>query len=213
MTLASLTAGCGGSTKVSGPSTSATTATGQAAFVSCMEKQGIPGTAATSLAGRRGRAGGAGGPGGSAPGSAPAGSDGSGRATTPSLSAGVTQAQLRAALQACRSLLPAGAGFGRGVTSPAAAAYRNCLRLHGVTFPAPGSRTSTTTVAGSSTTTPASTTTSSTTTAGGGPGTGGRGLGGLDTSNPTVQAALTACAPLRPAPGGTTTSSTTGASS
>ena len=134
-----------------------------------------------------------------------------GGGTPPSLPAGVTQAQLRAARQACRSLLPAGSGFGGGnrVTSPAAAAYRNCLQLHGVTLPTPGSRTTSTTAVGSSTTAPPP----STSTGNGGAGNGGRGFGGLDTSNPTVQAALAACASLRPAPGGTTTSSTTGTSS
>ncbi len=58
---------------------------------------------------------------------------------TPSLPAGVTQAQYQAALQACRSQLPAGGGFGRGGANSAAfAAYRNCLQLHGVTLPAAG---------------------------------------------------------------------------
>jgi hypothetical protein len=172
---------------VSGPSTTTTTVAGQAAFVSCMERQGIPASAATRLGGRPGGAGPAGGsvPSGSAPG------------TPPSLPAGVTQAQLRTALRACRGLLPPGAGSGGGIraNSPAAAAYRNCLQLHGVTLPPPGSRTSTTTAAGSTTT--------------GGAGNGGRGIGGLDTSNPTVQAALAACAPLRPAPGATTTTTST----
>lgn len=220
LALAGLTTACGGSTKVvSGPSTTATTVKSQAAFVSCLEKQGIPASAATQL-GTRPRGGG---PGGSAPAGSPSSGGaaaGSGGATRPSLPAGVTQAQLRSAEQACRSVLPAGSGFGGGgrFTSPALAAYRNCLQLHGVTLPTPGSRTSTTTAAGSATTASSSTTTSSTTpgTAGpgpAGPGNGGPGLGGLDTSNPTVQAALTACAALRPAPGGTTTSSTTAASS
>jgi hypothetical protein len=190
--LASLTTACGGSsTKVSGPSTTTTTVAGRAAFVSCMEKQGIPASAATRFGGRPG---GGGAPGGSVP-------NGSTPRTPSSLPAGVTQNQLRTALQACRGLLPRGAGFGGAnrANSPAAAAYRNCLQLHGVTLPAPGTRTTTTTAPGSSTT--------------GGAGNGGRGFGGLDTSNPTVRAALAACAALRPAPGGTTTTSTTATSS
>ncbi|MGI8752935.1 MAG: hypothetical protein ACR2MN_11600 [Acidimicrobiales bacterium] len=214
VTLASLTAACGGSTKVSA---TATTVKGQTAFVSCMEKQGIPASAATRLGGRRSGTGGPGGPGGpGASGSPPAGSGAPGRATPSSLPAGVTQTQVRAGLRACRGLLPAGTGFGGGnrITSPAAAAYRNCLELHGVTLPTPGSRTTTTTAVGSSTTVPPPTAPSSTSTGSAGPGYGGRGLGGLDRSNPTVNAALTACASLRPAPGGaTTTTSTTGASS
>lgn len=210
VTLAALTTACGGSSKVvSGPSTTATTVKGQAAFVSCMEKQGIPASAATQYGARRSRAGA---PGDTTPGgSAPAGgaASGGGGGTPPSLPDGVTQAQLRTALQACRSLLPAGSGLGRGnrLNSPAEAAYRNCLQVHGVTLPTPGSRTSTTTAAGSSTT---STAPSSTAAGNGGPGIGG----GLDTSDPAVKAALAACAPLRPAPGGaTTTSSTTATSS
>lgn len=83
-----------------------------------------------------------------------------------------------AAEKACASLRPKGGfggGFGRGgANSTAFAAYRNCLKLHGVTLPAPGS-------------TPSS---SPPTT--------------LDTSSATYQAAAAACASLRPKPNSTT---------
>jgi hypothetical protein len=110
--------------------------------------------------------------------------------TTPStLPAGVTPAQFQQALQACRSLLPAGGNF---QNNPAFAAYRNCLTLHGVTLQRRGPGTT-----GPSTSS-------------GAPG-GGQGLGGLDLTNPTVQAAVQACAALRPSggPGGSTTTPTT----
>jgi hypothetical protein len=86
------------------------------------------------------------------------------------------------AAAACKSLRPSGGfgGFGRngsgGFNSTAFAAYRNCLKLHGVTLPttfgAPKGSTSTTT-----TTIPSS----------------------------TYQAAMAACAALRPTPSTTTT--------
>jgi hypothetical protein len=87
---------------------------------------------------------------------------------------------------ACASLRPKFNGAGTGAASTAFAAYRNCLKLHGVTLPT-------------------------------GRGAGGFGFGGgsstSTTSNPKTQAALTACAALRPKggfggrgfPGGTTT--------
>jgi hypothetical protein len=115
--------------------------------------------------------------------------------TTPSsLPAGVTTQQFEAAMTACRSLLPAGGGQ-NFQNSPAFAAYRNCLQLHGVTLPKAGQGN------GGGGQTPGSTT----------PG-APRGFGGLDTTNPTVQAALKACAALRPAggpgQGGSTTTPT-----
>jgi hypothetical protein len=92
-------------------------------------------------------------------------SSSTGPTTSFTLPPAVTQQQMQSALQACRSLLPAG---GRNFqNNPAFAAYRNCLQLHGVTT-----------------------------------GTGG-GLG-LDRTNPTVQAAMQACAALRPAPSSST---------
>jgi hypothetical protein len=86
------------------------------------------------------------------------------------------------AATACKSLRPSG-GFGGlggsgGVNSTAFAAYRNCLKLHGVTLPTGGAANS----AGS---TPSTT---------------------LSQSSPTVKAALQACAALQPSASSTTTS-------
>ena len=87
-------------------------------------------------------------------------------------------AQYQAAFQACQSLRPTG-GFGGGnFNSAQFAAYRNCLQLHGVTTP--------TTVAGQ--TAPAG------------------GFGGAQArDSPTFQAAQKACANLRPARTGSST--------
>ena len=108
--------------------------------------------------------------------------------TTPTtLPAGVTEPQFQQAMQACRSQLPTGGQNFQN--SPAFAAYRNCLTLHGVTLPQPSA-------GGQST---------SSTAPGGGPG----GLGGLNRADPAVQAAIAACAPLRPSGGaGASTTST-----
>ena len=119
------------------------------------------------------------------PTAAPGGATGSGGTrpaggfTPQSLPAGVTAAQYQAAQQACRSKLPTG-GFGGGgqFNSPAFAAYRNCLQLHGFTQPSirsPGSSTTATTAPAAATTT---------------------------ISPANRQAALQACASLRPAAGG-----------
>jgi hypothetical protein len=113
----------------------------------------------------------------------------------------VTESSLRTALTACRSENPNKGRFGGGganFNSAAFAAYRNCLQIHGVTLPTPG------TGGGSTTTTAGGTSSSST--AAGGPGGGAGGFGGLNPNNPTDQAALQACANLRPArTGGSTT--------
>lgn len=118
----------------------------------------------------------AGGRGGFRGGGGPPGSDATGttRPTTPTtLPPGVTQQQYDAAIQACRSLLPAP---GQNIANnPAFAVYRNCLQARGVTLPTPGQST-------------------------GSAATGG--FGGLTNStDPTVQAALKACASLRPTGG------------
>lgn len=198
--LAATLAACGGSsTKTSSaPSTTAKPGSAStAAYTSCLEQHGIPASAATQMAsGPRGFFGGGRNPeaaGGGTPGTGgPAGGG-----TRPSLPAGVTQSSLRTATQACRSVDPNAGRFGGGqFNSAASAAYRNCLQIHGVTLPtrgAPGSSTTSTTAAGS----PSSST----------PG-GGRGFGGLNPNDPTVQAAMQACASLRPTPGGSTTSTT-----
>ena len=107
-------------------------------------------------------------------------------ATTVPVTRPTIPAQYQAAYQTCASLLPTGGGlFGGGaLNSPLAAAYRNCLQIHGVTLP----------------TTPSTT-----------PGqprpTGGFG-GGQFANNPTFQAAQKACANLLPARTGSTTTTT-----
>lgn len=163
---------CGSTTKAAAPATTTpTTARGGAAgarqaYTTCLESHGIPASAATA----RPRAGSPGG-------------------TPSSLPAGVTASQLSAARQACRSQLPrgGGGGFGGGFgNSPQAAAYRNCLSLHGVTLPKQRGATSTTS--------PSSTSASSVP---------------FDPNSPTVKAAMQACAALRPQVGPPTTTTST----
>ena len=93
--------------------------------------------------------------------------------------------KFQAASKACASLRPKGGfpGGNGGANSSAFAAYRNCLKLHGVTLPtaSPGST--------SSSSIPSTT---------------------LDTSSPTVQAALSACSALRPDANSTTTTTSAG---
>ena len=145
-----------------------------AAFDTCMESKGIPAVALptgrpraagttppATTAGRPGSSGGGFGGG--------AGGFGGGLARVPtSLPKGVTQARYSSALQACRADLPTFGGNASG--SRAFIAYRQCLQLHGVTFPAGP----TSIAAGATTTTVAPA---------------------------TRQAALSACAALRPTTG------------
>lgn len=190
-------AACGSSTSTASPTTTAaaspaTTTAGsgrRGAFTSCMESKGIPASALTGF-GRRGGPGGTGSPpslpAGETPPTGGFGGGGSGGfgpggsiPVPTNLPAGVTAAQFQAAFAACRSTL--GGGFG-GINAPAFAAYRNCLITHGVNVPAAGpGATTTSTAAGATTTTVAAS---------------------------VLQAAQAACAPLRPARGGTTTTST-----
>ena len=84
----------------------------------------------------------------------------------------------QAALKQCASLqpkggFPGGPGGAGGSSSTAFAAYRNCMKLHGVTVPS--------VTPGSSTSTPST----------------------VDTSSPTYQAAQTACKALLPTGAGT----------
>lgn len=110
--------------------------------------------------------------------------------TPPSSRAPLTpqqQAQRQAAQQACQSKLPSGFLQQR---QQDLAAYRSCLKDHGVTLPATQS------------TDPFA----------------GNGLRGINRNDPTVQAALKACAPLAPSggrfgPGGTGGTGGTGSSS
>lgn len=172
------TACSGGSSKsvaVSATTTSSTTpgTPSSQAFTQCMQSHGVT---ITNLRGLRGGA------------------------TPSSLPAGVTAPQFQQAFQACRSQLPTGGAGGQGfLNNPQFAAYRNCLKLHGVTLPQPGQGGG---GAGGQST--------SSTVAGAGPG-GGQGLGNLDRNNPAVAAALQACVALRPSggPGGSTTTPTT----
>jgi hypothetical protein len=158
-----------GSANASGSSTS-TTAGGSgsasfAAYESCLKSHGVT----FSLGGFR---------------------PGAGGTTSPPSSGGTTRTTLspserttfEKANTACASLRPK--FNGSGAASTAFAAYRNCLKLHGVTLPA------------------------------GRGGFGGGGASTSTTSTPKEQAALTACAALRPKggfgrgiPGSTTTTS------
>jgi hypothetical protein len=160
---------------------SAATASGSAAFTKytqCLTSHGVP--AGTGVFGRRGAgAGGAGTGGTGSSGSTPTGP----RPTIP--------AQYQKAFSDCASLRPTGgfgAGFGGGLNSAQAAAYRNCLQIHGVTLPS----------------TP-------TTTAGQAPSTGAsaRGNGFAQfRNNPAFQAAAKACASLLPSRPGSTSTTT-----
>ncbi|HUZ21133.1 MAG TPA: hypothetical protein VMU75_11250 [Acidimicrobiales bacterium] len=162
---------CGGSTSASNGSTSTSTSTSTgsssgtsssgsggsgvasaSAFASCLQKHGVTLPRRTGV-------------GGAPSGTRPSGSGGGfNPASLPT--------NVRDAFSACAKYRPAGGNFGRGENSTALAAYRNCLKLHGVSFPA---RPTTSAGAGAS---------SSTTV----------------TTVPTakVQAALSACAALRP---------------
>lgn len=100
-------------------------------------------------------------------------------------------AKYQAAVQACASLRPTGGFGGGGFTGAQAAAYRNCLQIHGVTLPTP-----------------------STTTPGQAPPTNqaGAGPGSQLANNPKFQAARQACASLLPTRGGSAPSTTVPAS-
>jgi hypothetical protein len=144
-----------GSANAAGSGSTSTTTKGAAnasftAYANCLKSHGVNFT------------GGFGGFGGGGTGGPPP----SGSTTRPTLSA-TQRAAFTKAESACASLRPKFNGGG-GAGSTQFAAYRNCLKLHGVTLPSgrggfPGSGTSTST-----------------------------------TSTPKVQAAMTACASLRP---------------
>ena len=113
----------------------------------------------------------------------PAASSGTASSTT-STTLNTKSASVQKALAACASLRPKGYGTGTGGLSSAAfAAYRNCLKLHGVTLPSGSSGA-------------VSSTTSTT----------------VGTKSTAVQKALAACAGLVPKftpPAGTSSTSTT----
>ncbi len=178
--VALLAAGCGGggsNSAAAGTTTTPTTGNRAAqtqAFLSCMQSHGVKITSTRGL--------GAGGGGGAAAGdtgSAPPSSTPGVTRPPATLPPGVTQAQYDAALQACRSLLPA---RGNLQNNPAFRAYRNCINLqltqHGApTLPATGPGSN-----------------------GGGFG-GGQQSGNTTTTNPALQAAQAHCANLLPAGG------------
>jgi len=167
-----------GSSPAAGSSTSSTTpkSSGTAsltAYTNCLKQHGVTLPNFPS---------GSGGP--------PTGGSGAGGETPPSFGSGgaapgqgnfANNPKFQKAAAACKSLRPSG-GFGGpggsgGFNSSAFAAYRNCLKLHGVTLPTGGSQ-------GSATSTPPTT---------------------LSQSSPTVKAALQACAALQPSASTTTT--------
>jgi hypothetical protein len=144
-----------GAANASGSNSTTTTARGAggsasfAAYTSCLKSHGV--NFAGGFFGGRGQ-----------------GGPPSSGTTRPTISA-TERSALTKAESACASLRPTG-GFGGGANNAAFAAYRNCLKLHGVTLPTgrgaggfPGSGTSTST-----------------------------------TSDPKTKAALAACAALRP---------------
>ncbi len=176
---------CGGAA-ASGSSTSTTKPSGkasEAAYVSCLKQHGV-----TLPNFNRG----SGGP--PAGGTRPTFTPGSGSFPGGAAGAGggffQNNPKFQKAATACKSLRPSGGfggGFGRaggagGFNSTAFAAYRNCLKLHGVTLPTPGAKP------------PVGSTPSTT----------------FNQSSSAFQAATQACAALRPMGTGSTTTTTAG---
>jgi hypothetical protein len=169
-----------GSSSANGSSTSTTKPSGAAsetAYTSCLKQHGVT---LPNFGGGAGRAPGSGEtPPSFTPGSSIPGGFGGGGGFR-------NNPKFAKAAAACKSLRPAGGfgGFGRGsggtggFNSAAFAAYRNCLKLHGVTLPTGGAPKT-----GTSSTPPTT----------------------YNPSSPTVQAALQACAALRPTASTTTT--------
>jgi hypothetical protein len=152
-----LLAACSGGSSASGSTTTSTTAAGAAgsfqAYLSCLRSHG-----ASFPTG-----GGGGTPGSFNPGSSTGG-------TRPTIPAS-ERSTFDKAESACASLRPKGGTFpGGGGQSTAFAAYRNCLKLHGVTLPSGG----------------------------GGFFGGGGSSTTTSTTNPKLEAAEAACASLRP---------------
>jgi hypothetical protein len=177
--VAGLAAACGGSAGTPPANAAANGGNGFAAYTQCLERNGV--VLPSASANPRGT-------GGVRPSNRPStrpsggtgngggfGGGGGGFAFGNNPPAGVSQATWDKAMQACASVRPSfGAGGGNGgANNSALVAYRNCLTEHGVTFPSGGPR-----AAG-----------------------GGGGFAGLNTADPKVAAALTACEPLRPTGG------------
>jgi hypothetical protein len=167
-----------GSSPVAGSSTSSTTSKSSgtastAAYTNCLKQHGVTLPNFGNGSGPPGEGG------GSIPSGTPP-SFGSG-GSAPGGGSFANNPKFKKAAAACKSLQPSG-GFGGpggsgGFNSSAFAAYRNCLKLHGVTLPAGGAQ-------GSASSTPPTT---------------------LDQSSPTVKAAFAACAALQPSASTTTT--------
>jgi hypothetical protein len=200
--IAVLASACGGGsakasdspTTSSSPSTSTAGASAASAsraqFTQCLEKNGVPASAATGagLFGRRGATGSGGtGSGGTGSGGTGSGGTGSPGGSAPTGTRPTVPSQYQAAFDKCRSLLPIGR-LGGGFNGSAFTAYRNCLIVHGVTLPAPP-----TTVAGQP--------------PGTGDGFGAGGFAGLR-NNPAYKAAAQACASLLPQRTGTVPTTT-----
>lgn len=177
--VAGLAAACGGSSATPPANAAGNGGNGFAAYTQCLARNGVvlPSSSANPRADRTG---------GVRPSNRPSarpsggtgnggGFGGGGFAFGNNPPAGVDQATWDKAMQACASVRPS-FGANGGANNSELVAYRNCLTEHGVTFPSAGPS--------------------------GGPRGGGfGGLGGLNTADPKVAAALNACAPLRPTGG------------
>jgi len=175
--VAGLAAACGGSSATPPANAAANGGNGFAAYTECLAKNGVvlPSASANPRANRTG---------GVRPSNRPSarpsggtgnggGFGGAGGFFGNQPPAGVDQATWDKAMQACASVRPSfGAGNG-GANNSELVAYRNCLTEHGVVLPSGAAR---------------------------GGGAGG-GFAGLNTADPKVAAAMTACAPLRPTGG------------
>jgi hypothetical protein len=170
------------SASASGSASSTTKPSGTAsrtAYTACLKQHGVTLPSFTGGGGRPGA--------NAAGGTRPAFTPGSGSFPGGGRGGFANNPKFQKATAACKSLRPAGGfgGFGRGggaggFNSTAFAAYRNCLKLHGVTLPT-GRPAKPASGAGS---TPSTT---------------------FNQTSPTVQAALAACAALRPSATSTTT--------
>jgi hypothetical protein len=188
-----LLAGCGDA--ASGTSASGATTTTQDAFRSCLARHGVD----LPDFGRRGQPPGGGAPPGSSISEGGGAGQGGAGQFARRLPKGVDQQDLQQAMDACRSLRPAGGfggGRGGGFDSQAFAAYRSCMQDHGVTLPTGGfGRGARGGAAGGSTTSVPTSVPSSPPTS-------------IDRTSPAYQAADQACAALRPTPPGSTTTTT-----
>ena len=186
LAVVSLAAACSGGSAKTSASTTTTVPAGAAGFAAararltqCLESHGVPANVASSGLGFGGRRGGGSSTTSSTTGPVPA-------TTRPTI-----PAQYQAAFQACRGQF---GGAGANLNSPALAAYRNCLQVHGVTLPSTPSGTGAPNGAapdGAGTTN----------------GSAPPGGFGAAANDPTVQAARQACASLLPARSSTTTTS------